>query len=145
MPELLGAAPLELPGGELLELLPTTLDDGELLLGPLEDRPLLLGPLDDGRLLLGSPEDGALLLTSLDEGALLLGPLEDGSDEDGADDDPLPLQLEDPEEEPLDELLTFDELEQQSQQQQPAWWLKAQGPSYRVSVDPDRQIDTARV
>jgi hypothetical protein len=100
---------------------------------PLPDPLLLVEPLLDGELLLGPLDDGPLLLGPLDGGELLLGPLEDNADDEGAEDEPLLLPLDEPDDEPLllplDELLTFDELEQQSQQQQPAWWLKAQGPS----------------
>ena len=80
-------------------LLEEPLLDGRLLLAPLDDGPLLLGPLDDGR---------------------LLEPLDDGSDEDEDHAELLLLHDEDPEDDPLDELLPPDELEQPSQQQQPA-------------------------
>lgn len=86
---------------------------------PLDE--LLLGPLDE----VNDGEDG------LEEEPLpldeLLPALEDGSDDDEPDedpdelDDPLLLPLEEPDGDPLDELLTIDELEQHSQQQQPAW------------------------
>jgi hypothetical protein len=100
-----GLEPLapELLGGALPELLPALPDD----------EPLSADPLDDG---------GA---------SLLLSALDDGNDDDGMDDEPLPLEdpdeplllpLDEPLEEllPLDELLLPDELEQHSQQQQPA-------------------------
>ncbi len=103
----------------------------ELLLDPpddsLEDAESLLDGNDDDE-----PEGPLLPLLEADgldgsdelETELLGGIDEDGSDDDGpeddADDEPLLLQLDDAEEEPLDELLTFDELEQHSQQQQPA-------------------------
>ncbi len=86
----------------------------------LDDEALLLPPLDEGELLLGPLEEAALLLPALEDGSD-----EDGSDDDGPEDDPddepLLLQLDEPEDEALDELLRFDELEQHSQQQQPAW------------------------
>jgi len=104
-----------------LELLLDSPDD------PLEDaEPLLDGSDDDD-------PDGPLLLPLLEPDELdvsdeleteLLG----GIDELPLDDDPdelaEPLDDDDPDElddDPLDELLTFDELEQHSQQQQPAW------------------------
>ena len=83
--------------------------------GPL----LLEEPLLDGRLLLAPLDDGALLLGPLDEGRLL-EPLDDGSDEDEDHAELLLLHAEDPDDDPLDELLPPDELEQPSQQQQPA-------------------------
>ncbi len=96
----------------MLTLLPLP---GPLLLEePLLDGRLLLAPLDDGALLLGP-----LLLGPLDDGRLL-EPLDDGSDEDEDHAELLLLHDEDPEDDPLDELLPPDELEQPSQQQQPA-------------------------
>lgn len=125
---------LLLGGGELPELPLVSLDEAapELLSVPEELSPLDCEPLDDGSPdpdELGAEDEGPL-----DEGSLLLGT---------SDDDPL-VELEElpPEELPLDGPLEL--LEQHSQQQQPAWWLKVQEPSWRVSVPPDKQIDTAR-
>ena len=64
-------------------------------------------------------------------------PLEDPDELD----DPELLELQD--DEPL--LDPLDELEQWSQQQQPAWWLNVHGPSCRVSDPPERQMETALV
>jgi hypothetical protein len=104
----------ELLGGALPELLPV----------PLDDEPLSPDPLDDGSPLPDVLDDGGA--------SLLLSALEDGNEDEGMDDEPLPL--DDPDEPlllPLDELLPLeellpldellpDELEQHSQQQQPA-------------------------
>lgn len=125
---------LLLGGGELPELPLVSLDEAapELLSVPEELSPLDSEPLDDGS---PDPDElGAENEGPLDDGALLLGAL---------DDEPL-VALEEllPEELPLDGPLEL--LEQHSQQQQPAWWLRLQAPSWRVSVAPDRQIDTAR-
>lgn len=122
---LLEPDPPELLEGVPLELL-APLEDGELLLGPLDDEPLPLGPLDDVEPLLDEVADD-----------------EEPDDEPLDDQEMLELHDDDPLDDPLEEPL--EELEQLSQQQQPAWWLKAHGPSYRVSVEPDRQIETARV
>lgn len=155
----------------LLELKSEELTDGALLLGggALADGAELEGPLLDG----GSDEEELPLPPLLEAGAELDAPelpLELGPDElddgallpgggtlaDGAElDGPLleyelddePEELDEPDEDPLDDEPTdpLDELEQHSQQQQPAWWLKVHTPSERVSVAPDRQIDTGRV
>jgi hypothetical protein len=107
-------------------------DPLELLLDPPDDsledaEPLLDGNDDD------EPEGPLLPLLEADEldgsdeleTELLGGIDEDGIDDDGPedelDDEPLLLQLEELEDDPLDELLTLDELEQRSQQQHPAW------------------------
>jgi hypothetical protein len=124
--ELGGLISLLLGGGELPELTLVSLDEAapELLSVPEELSPLDSEPLDDGSPdpdELGADDEGPL-----DDGALLLGALEELL----------------PEELPLEGPLEL--LEQHSQQQQPAWWLKLQAPSWRVSVAPDRQIDTAR-
>lgn len=147
------------------------LDDAEPLLdevadddGP-EEEPLLPLPLLEADELGAVDELGAWLLLGSTTLLLASTTLDDGSDEDGSDEEGAELEgaLEDPlddhdeledqellelqEEDPLDDPLEepLEELEQLSQQQQPAWWLKAHGPSYRVSVEPDRQIETARV
>lgn len=165
-------APLD--DGELLlgpledEPLPLgLLDDADPLLDDVanDEEPLLPLPLPEADELGAVDELGAWLL--LGSTTLLLGSttLDDGSEEDGSDEEGAELEgaLDDPLDDPLDdhdelddqELLELqdddpleeplEELEQLSQQQQPAWWLKAHGPSYRVSVEPDRQIETARV
>jgi hypothetical protein len=110
---------------------PEVSDPLELLL-PLMLEPLLLPSLldvsdddePDGPLLLPLLEPDELEVSDELHTELLGGNDEDGSDDDGPedepDDEPLLLQLEELEDDPLDELLTFDELEQQLQQQQPA-------------------------
>lgn len=108
-PEPLEPDPPELLEDESLELL-APLEDGELLLGPLDDDPLPLGPLDDAEPLLDDVADD-----------------EEPEDEPLDDQELLELHDDDPLDDPLEEPL--DELEQLSQQQQPAWWLKAHGPS----------------
>lgn len=78
--------------------------------------------LDSGSLLL----PGGSLLDSVEDTSLLLVPPDDESLDDAL---PLDESDEDPDDQLDDELADpLDELEQQSQQQQPAWWLSNQGP-----------------
>jgi hypothetical protein len=164
---LLGGGPLDDGGGGALldgELLVASLlvdgvplDDGALLSpeddgadeldGALEeDESLSLEPLDeklsleedgddelDGRDELGVDDDGVLGVELLEDGAELDGPL---------------LLDNELDELPLLELLLselLDELEQQSQQQQPAWWLCCHEPSDLVSVQCSILIVTSRL
>ncbi len=82
--------------------------------------------LDSGSLLL----PGGSLLDSVEDTSLLLVPPDDESLADALPlDEPLDESDEDPDDQLDDELADpLDELEQQSQQQQPAWWLSNQGP-----------------
>ena len=85
--------------------------------------------LDSGSLLL----PGGSLLDSVEDTSLLVPPDDESLDDALPLDDPLDESDEDPDVDPDDQLDDeladpLDELEQQSQQQQPAWWLSNQGP-----------------
>lgn len=105
---------------ELLDELLLDGSDSDELDEPLEDDP---SELEDGNGVEDELEDS--LKDELDDGRL--------------DDEPEGLELDDE----LSGLL--EELEQHSQQQQPAWWLNVHGPSSRVNDPPERQMETARV
>ena len=110
-------------GGELLPLDELSVELNDELLPPDDELPLtpdeeseLLDELLEELSLLDDPESLELLLLELPDELLPLP------------EDELPLLLDDELPLPEDELPLLELLEQQSQQQQPAWWLNCQSP-----------------
>ena len=135
-------------GDGLPELLELEDDDGvadeELLLAGFNDELELLDEL----LLDGSGSDELDEPREDDPSELEDGNGDEGELEESLEDELDDGRLEDePEKLELDDELSglLEELEQHSQQQQPAWWLNVHGPSSRVNDPPERQMETARV